>query len=221
MEKLKVSLLILIGVMSLIALDLYASKTEELPTYKLVIVKKVSKPIKKQMRKNEISHSIQDIEKLINIPKMAEVMSQIEASGRKYVISKLGYLGLYQIGVAALEDLGYVKKGEYKRMLAMKVGQKEFVEKHIVWVKGMSREKFLKFYQHKAFRDLCVRNLKILKKKGLIVKNDIRYIRGLLFASHLIGANGVYKMFSNIEGNYKDANGVSAIDYFKIGYNIA
>lgn len=159
----------------------------------------------------------------VNLKKVAKVIIEKESSGDKYAVNHLEYIGWFQFGVQSLETLGYLKKGEYKRMKKLKVGQKTFLKDYAKWTKKYSYSKFVENEQYNAFYANCNRNIKQLKKHGYITKKtSAKEIHGMLFAAHLKGLGATKKWLSGrlAKNDYCDANGVSIEKYYKIGINI-
>jgi hypothetical protein len=135
-------------------------------------------------------------------------MLKRESSGNYSSINRLGYVGGYQFGAAALTDLGYVKAGTTNAMLNDPnswTGQN-----------GMgSLNSFLSApsVQDKAFVDLAQINYNRLYNSGTITSTtSTKDVAGYLSAAHLLGAGGVNSGLSNA-----DANGTTGYDYFNLG----
>jgi len=170
---------------------------------------------------SKINFKYNDHIKYIDFPLISKAMKSIESNNKKSVINRAGFIGYYQVGLAVLEDFGYVKKGEYKRMLKMKIGQKAFILKYARWSRGMSLKKFLNSHQEELFIKLCKRNYREFKKAGFITTDsDINYVRGLIFASHLVGLTAIQNLLSGKSGKYTDGNNVSALSYFQLGFSL-
>ena len=130
----------------------------------------------------------------IDFKKFSEALKFSESSGRKHIINPHGYIGWYQIGMAKLEDLGYIKKGEYARMKKSGLGQKTFIKNYVKWNHGLSLRKFLKTEQDIAFKKICTMNYKSLKKYNYLdTLKDKRDLQGILFGAHLVGLTATKK----------------------------
>jgi hypothetical protein len=143
-------------------------------------------------------------------------------NGGKYSGSNtLGYLGKYQFGVAALEDLGYIKKGSAKKLGDNK-NQDIIFKDPKNWTDGWSKEKFLndKKAQDDAMQRFTSNNLAWLRKNGYLKsESTTQQISGLLAAMHIGGPGGVIKMMKeNIDR--QDAYGTKVSDYIKYGEQI-
>lgn len=141
-----------------------------------------------------------------------EAMLQRESSGDYKVVNQLGYVGGYQFGAAALEDLGYVQKG------ASDQGNK--VLSSDVWTgkNGVnSLQDFLKLkeVQDLAFEELADVNMQRLEGLGVIDENTAPdVVAGYLASAHLLGAGNA----ANLSG--EDANGTKGQEYFDLGRSV-
>ena len=136
---------------------------------------------------------------------------QKESSGNYSAINRLGYVGGYQFGAMALEDLGYIKKGKSK------LGNKAMQDSSN-WT-GKNNIKDLNSFlentslQDKTFDAYSKLNLKKLKELGEITESSTpRHITGMLAASHLLGATGASKSLDST-----DANNTSGLEYYHMG----
>ena len=211
--------IVLLGVIGLFLLDhlishfLFKEKTIQKEVVLRVIQEHKKQPV---LLSNKVNHLEQ-----LDFEQIVRKMNEIEASNTHNKINRCGFIGAFQVGVAVLEDSGLVKKGEFKRMKRMNIRQKDFVLNHLQWKNGYYIYTFLNDFnlQKKVFISLCKRNYKILKRGGYISDtDDINYVRGAIFASHLIGVGATKRFLSGKKGNYTDANNVSALTYFRIGY---
>ena len=140
-----------------------------------------------------------------------------ESSLKRDVVNKFGYLGLWQMGAAALMDGGYVTSSSNKDL-----------DNPEVWTgkDGInSKADFLADVkaQENSVRALHKRNLRALKKWGVVSdSDDPGHIQGLLFASHLLGAGSIRKWVNKEGGGLKaDANGTTAEEYYELGKRAA
>ena len=130
-----------------------------------------------------------------------------ESRGKYDAVNKLGYLGKYQFGGMALQDLGYQdSKGKW-------LGKNDID----------SKEDFLasKEAQESAFKEWKPTLKRYLKSKGSLefVGKKIGGLNiteeGLIAASHLVGAGAVNQMLKS--GKIpEDANGTKATDYLRM-----
>lgn len=144
-----------------------------------------------------------------NFNKSKECLGKAESNNDWKAVNRLGYLGRYQFGAQALEDVGFINKGCYAKY-------KNSVPKSC-WKVG-SRKSFLnnKTSQNLALKRLFNRNHKRLVYYKVLSKSSTQsQIAQALFVSHLLGAYAAKKYFKNkIDG--KDANGTTASKYAKI-----
>ena len=120
----------------------------------------------------------------------------------------LGYLGRYQMGAMALEDVGLVKKGVGKK------GNKALNDPEN-WTEGLSKEAFLSSedLQEYAMLIKTQQNYEQLKKLGKITdKSTAKEIGAFLGGSHLAGVTGFTK-----GGAFKDAFGTPVAEYTVLG----
>lgn len=151
----------------------------------------------------------------------AGVLAQRESSGRKHAVNQYGYLGLFQMGAAALSDIGFVKKGTTNKQL----------DNPAVWNYGLNKQKFLEDEnaQLAAFADYTEVNsryvAKQLKSMGIDYDAlDEKQKASILASSHLTGAataNDVMKaVLTGKERSGKvDGNNVDAISYYRLMEN--
>jgi hypothetical protein len=150
-------------------------------------------------------------------------MAQIghtESSGKYNAVNQYGYAGKYQMGSAALQDLGYVKVGTPQTPEALANPSN--------WVGGPGKpsglDDFLanKDIQETAMFNYTKQNYATLQKKGVITgETDTADVAGLLSSSHLVGPGATVKF---VQGGIdaKDANGTTASQYYNQGrYSIS
>ena len=130
---------------------------------------------------------------------MRQAMLQRESSNNyQQPGNQFGYIGGYQFGAPALQDLGYVKKGTTNSQL----------NDPSVWTgkDGVtSKSAFLNSpdVQDKAFYDLSSRNYTTLRNNGVITDGTPQEkVGGYLAAAHQNGAGSVIKNgLSGVDGN--------------------
>jgi hypothetical protein len=172
----------------------------------------------------QMTSDIERLKKLydkIDLEKFEDAVKMLESSNRKHIINRLGYVGYFQFGVQALEDLGYLRKGEYKRMKKMKVSQKTFITKYARWKKGLNLHKFLKYKQREAFRKFTKKNFENFARNGYL-KHIVseKVLQAILLSAHLVGVNSVKKFLKGqLPEGKKDANGKNMLEYFTLGMN--
>lgn len=132
-----------------------------------------------------------------------------ESSGNYKAINDIGYVGGYQFGASALEDLGYVQKG------ASKKGNKVLAVDVWTGKDGVnSLADFLgsKEVQDKAFDEYAQTNLNRLIKNGTItdVMSD-GDVAGFLASAHLLGSGNAANL------DEMDANNTTGREYFELG----
>ena len=142
--------------------------------------------------------------------KLRTAMRERESSNNYMAVNEINYVGAYQMGAAALEDLGFLKKGSSKE------GNKAVFNPENWTGKGNinSLEAFLKNekVQDDAFNSYAQRNFKTLGKMGTIgASSSPEEVAGYLAASHLLGAGGASKSL-----DAKDKNNVTGRTYFNI-----
>ena len=144
------------------------------------------------------------------LTKLRAAMRARESSNNYMVINDLNYAGAYQMGAAALEDLGFLKKG------ASKQGNKAIYDPSNWTGKSdiTSLESFLKNekVQDDAFDSYAKQNFKTLSRLGTInSESSDDKIAGYIAASHLLGAGAASKSL-----NKTDKNNVKGQDYYNL-----
>lgn len=146
-----------------------------------------------------------------NFEKAKECLGKRESNNNYEVTNTLGYMGRYQFGAQALEDIGYIKKGCYKKY-------KNAVPSHC-WKKGIkNRLDFLKSHskQDSALEALFLLNEKRLKRNKTLGKEYAQSeLAQKLFVSHLLGTSAAKKYFK-LGKNGKDAYGATAKEYSEL-----
>jgi len=142
---------------------------------------------------------------------LRDAMRMRESSGDYSIRNKLGYVGGYQFGAMALEDLGYLKKGSSKK------GNKAMLDSNN-WTGKDNINSLDNFYADESLQDdlfdkYTQRNFKQLKNKNKINEASTpEHIAGMLAASHLLGATGASKSLENA-----DASGTKGTEYYDLG----
>ena len=153
------------------------------------------------------------------LDKVKSSLAERESSNNPKAINDLGYVGKYQFGAAALEDLGYLKKGSYKAHKNKAMNMPE------LWTQrdGMGNlETFLSSegIQDSAVSDYMKINYKRLKNKGIDVENlPPEEVAGLLSSAHLVGHGGASDFYKGKDS--EDAFGTKASEYYELGKGAA
>lgn len=143
----------------------------------------------------------------------AAMVASTESVFNYKAINDKGYVGAYQFGAQALEDIGLLKAGSYK-----KYGNKALQNAENWTIQG-GLNAFLndKALQDKAFVDFSNKNIQYLKNKGLTDEQigntgDLAKLMYTLKATHLAGAGGYAKIVRTGQ-DFHDAYGTSAKEY--------
>ena len=147
----------------------------------------------------------------INYSSYAQTIGQRESNGDYKAVNSKGYLGKYQFGAMALEDMGLIKRG------ASKQGQKG-LDDPSNWTIPGGKEAFLNdpSLQESTMVRYTKQNFNSLKRLGLInAETTADKVAGLLASAHLVGPGGAAAMMRG--ESRKDAYGTSAESYFKLG----
>jgi len=142
---------------------------------------------------------------------LMDILRNRESGNNYKAVNNLGYLGGYQFGAKALEDIGFLSKG------ASKAGNKA-LNNPKNWTIPGGRDAFLNnpTIQDSAMRKFMARNQQTLTKMGLIKENTPQHIiNGMLAAAHLGGPGNVKNYLKGI--NFRDAYGTPVSEYFKMG----
>ena len=146
-------------------------------------------------------------------------VAQSESGGSYTVVNSIGYSGKYQFGVAALEDLGYIKKGTWAAY-----GKNSIMSNNSVWTgkNGInSRDDFLnsKNIQEDVMFQNSERNYNTLVRIGGIRAGDTPdVVAGMLKTAHLLGAGGARNWRQGKGGS--DAYGTTGDQYFAQGQDV-
>jgi len=148
----------------------------------------------------------------LNYNKAIKCLGKLESNNDYAVKNTLGYLGRWQFGAAALEDLGFLKKNCYRKY-KNRMPRKCWTGK----AKTFSKKSFLAFEdaQDLAIKENFKLNYKRLLKLKVLNKSSSQVkIAQSLFVSHLLGAKGAFNYFKkNIDKS--DGYGTKASDYSK------
>ena len=147
------------------------------------------------------------------LPTFRRLILLRESSGNYQVINSIGYVGGYQFGTLALQDLGLVKKG-IGSSNSLLLDADNWTGKDGI----KSLDDFLSnpSYQDECFDRYSIINRKRLYKFGVIdLDTSIEDVMGFVAASHLVGAGGV-----KVNGlDSVDANNTKAREYFDLVRN--
>lgn len=147
----------------------------------------------------------------IDYASYAEEIGKKESGGKYDTVNSIGYVGKYQFGAMALEDMGLVKKGVGKK------GQKA-LDNPDNWTISGGKSAFLQNaqLQEDTMKRYTMQNFLSLNRLGVIKKDTSpQQIAGYLAASHLLGPGGALALSQGKSGS--DAYGTSSASYFKVG----
>lgn len=139
-----------------------------------------------------------------------------ESGGAYDKQNTIGYSGKYQFGVAALEDLGYIKKGTWATY-----GKNLVLQNPAVWTGKDGINSQQDWFNSPAIQEQVMEkntqnNFKQLQKMGTInASTTPGEVAGLLKVAHLLGAGGAKKWAQG--GGGSDAFGTSGDKYFAQG----
>lgn len=143
--------------------------------------------------------------------------SSVPGGAQNYsVTNRLGYVGKYQFGAAALQSLGYVRNP-----VPMKARSNSELTDASVWTgkNGISSLEDWKQNrnncQETAMFELLKYNYKLLTPSTIDPTGEKGQAAGYLAVAHLLGAGGARNLKNGSIG--KDANGASATQYYDIG----
>jgi hypothetical protein len=147
----------------------------------------------------------------IDYKSYAAKIGEKESGGKYDTVNSIGYVGKYQFGAMALEDMGLVKKGVGKK------GQKA-LDISDNWTIPGGKQGFLNNsqLQEDTMQRYTMQNFKSLNRLGVINKDTSpEKIAGYLASSHLLGPGGALDLSKGKSGS--DAYGTSAASYYKVG----
>lgn len=138
----------------------------------------------------------------------ADKIGQKESGGNYGAVNTLGYLGKYQFGALALQDMGLVKKGTSLKGL----------DNPDNWNIAGGKQAFLNNaqLQEETMAKYTRQNYATLNRIGVINKDSSpQEVAGYLAASHLLGPGGAKQL---AQGNVSaDAYGTTSATYYKVG----
>lgn len=144
-------------------------------------------------------------------------MAQLESSGRKDVVNKLGYSGKYQFGTLALKDMGIIDMDAPNSNKSLQ--NPKYWKKNKYGVKNLDEFLNSEDAQDKIFEGWNKTLTRQLKSKGAdkYLGKTINGVKvtnqGLIAASHMLGAGAVAKALRNgTLDKLKDANNHSALE---------
>ncbi len=144
----------------------------------------------------------------INYPAYAQQIGQRESGGNYQAVNRIGYLGKYQFGAPALQDMGLVRSGTTMRGL----------DDPSNWTIEGGKQAFLNNPQLQE--DTMVRytnqNFRALNRLGVVNnQSSNEQIAGFLAAAHLLGPGGARNLAQGRDG--ADAFGTSGSSYYRLG----
>lgn len=172
-----------------------------------------SSPSAAPVAKNQDLSKPQDKDLPIDYDAYSKAVGARESSNNYKAENSLGFLGKYQFGAAALEDLGLIKKGTFKKYPNEDGKNKKIVDDPNNWVSG-NKETFLNDHelQERSMHKYTKMNYKSLVRLGKIKKDSsATTIAGWLGASHLLGP-GVKDL------SKQDAYGTKGGEYYALGF---
>lgn len=144
-----------------------------------------------------------------------------ESGSQTNIENTLGFVGKYQFGTAALEDVGLIKPGTYSNAQKQGIDPQSVLNNSNNWTIDGGKEAFLdnQQIQEEAMLRLMSRNCNILMNSGVITSNTTKQeTAGLLTASHIGGAGGAQALLDG--NNRSDAYGGSTSEYFQLGASV-
>ena len=145
----------------------------------------------------------------IDYKSYSETLGKRESGNNYSAVNSLGYLGKYQFGAPALQDMGLVKSGTSMRGL----------DDPKNWNIDGGKQAFLKNpqLQEDTMKKYTLANYKTLKRINVLSNNSSASdIAGALASSHLLGPGGAKDLIVNGKEG-KDAYGTKASEYLKLG----
>lgn len=190
----------------------------------LIRTAKLNKPKNVAPRRRLSSGSLPNSKKLTDndIEVIKANLAFYESTGRYTAANKLGYQGRYQLGVGALEDSGYLRKGTLKKYFdkTNKYWQISALADTNNWTKKApgGQKEFLAnpILQEDAMDTYTTKNLKGVSQLKDWPNLSRKQRAGLLAAAHISGATGA-KKFHTGGANPKDIHGSGPALYYKRG----
>lgn len=144
----------------------------------------------------------------IDYKSYAEKIGEKESGGNYSAVNTLGYLGKYQFGAMALQDMGLVKKGTSLKGLDSPEN----------WNIPGGKQAFLNNaqLQEETMLRYTRQNYSTLNRIGVVNKDSSpQEVAGYLAASHLLGPGGAKQL---AQGDIRaDAYGTTSASYYKVG----
>lgn len=144
----------------------------------------------------------------IDYKSYAEKIGEKESGGNYSAVNTLGYLGKYQFGAMALQDMGLVKKGTSLKGLDSPEN----------WNISGGKQAFLNNaqLQEETMLRYTRQNYSTLNRIGVVNKDSSpQEVAGYLAASHLLGPGGAKQL---AQGDIRaDAYGTTSASYYKVG----
>jgi hypothetical protein len=133
----------------------------------------------------------------------------------------LGFIGGYQFGTAALQDVGLIRPGTFDPKLSINQNNAKLSDPNNWTIQG-GKQAFLNNpqLQDRAFDQYATRNINTLTRLGVVGPNTPEAdIAGYTMASHIGGAGGARDLAN---GKIRtDANGTTTAKYFRDGKTAA
>lgn len=144
----------------------------------------------------------------IDFASFAKRIGILESSNNYTAVNSLGYLGKYQFGALALQDMGLVKEGTSLKGL----------DNPANWTIEGGKQAFLNDpeLQEKTFIRYTTMNFRTLQRIGVLTaQSPPDQVAGFLAASHLVGPGGAKDL---MKGNVSaDAYGTKSSKYYVEG----
>jgi len=180
----------------------------------------------KESKKTQKVKKQTDENKKKDIDSFLLALAQRESGGNHSIMNKFGYIGLYQVGEAALADVGvyHEKNKDY-----LHNDWKGIIKKNKYGITCLSdfrqspeKQKAVQI-DFKKRHWQYLKNLKLTQYVGKIINGQQITESGLLAGAHLVGIKGIRDyLLSNGKNDVTDANGTRVSSYIKkfAGYNI-
>jgi len=162
---------------------------------------------------SKVSRSLGDVIPGMDFKSYADKVGERESQNNYKAENTIGYLGKYQFGAAALEDLGFLKPGASK-----KGKNKEVLNDSKNWNLPGGKYDFLNSpdLQENAFAMYTAKNYGTLVKLKVLNKDSSAEEKaGYLMAAHLLGPGGALKLKQGQVGT--DAYGTTSSSYYALG----